>query len=150
MVDEVETAGFSHGVKLVIGKQFTEMLARGTTGAIKLIVRIIHLIAAHHGFQAAFVERAVVRHEGQALNEWFYLSPNIRKHRCIFRVFAGDAVDKRVPIVVVVRLWLNEGIERIHELPFPNDHHAHATHAGALVVGGLEIYGGEGVHFDNQ
>jgi hypothetical protein len=62
VVDQIEAASRSHGVKLVVGQQFPEMFARGATGAIKLIVRVIHLVAAHHGFQATFVEGTVVRH----------------------------------------------------------------------------------------
>ena len=146
VVDKVEAAGRRNRMELVIGQKFPEVFACGTAGAIELIVRVIHLVAAHYGLQAAFVKGAVVRHEGQALDERLNLFPNIRKHRCVLGVFLGDAMNNGVPIVVIIWLGLDEGIERVHELPFPNDHHAHATHAGALVVGGLKVYGGEIIH----
>jgi len=147
VIDQIEAAGRRNGVELMVGQLLPKMFARGTAGAIELIVGVIHLVAAHHGFQAAFVEGAVVCHKGQTLDEWFNLPPDIRKHRRVFGVLAGDAVDKRVPIVVVVRLRLDEGIERVHELAIANDDYTDAAHAGALVVGGLKVYGGEGVHF---
>ena len=147
MVDEVVAAGRRHSMKLVIGQQFSKVFARGATGAIKLIVRVIHLVAAHHSLEAAFVEGTVVRHQGQALDKRLNLPPDVRKHGRVLGVGLRDAVDHRVPIKIIIWLGLDEGIERVHELPFPNNHHADAAHAGALVVGGLKVYGSEGVHF---
>ena len=72
--------------------------------------------------------------------------PNIRENRRVLGILPRDAVNDGVPIVVIVRLWLDEGIERIHKLIVFHNYHTYATHAGALVVGGLEIYGGEVVH----
>ena len=146
VVDQIETAGCRHGVKLMVWQSFPEMLSRGATSAIKLIVRVIHLVATHYGFEAAFVERAVVCHEGQALNERLDLTPNVREHGSVLGVLLGDAVDERVPIEVIVRLGLDEGIERVDKLALADNHHAHAANAATLVVGGLEVYGGEGVH----
>ena len=150
VVDQIEATGRRNGVKLVVGQQFPEMLTRGATGAIKLIVRVIHLVAAHHGLQATFVEGAVMRHERQAFNQWFNLPPNVWKHRRIFGVLLRDAVNHRVPIQVIVRLGLDKGIERIHELAFFHNNDTNATHAGTLVVGGLKVYGGEVVHRGND
>ena len=62
VVDQIVAAGCSHGMKLVVGQQLSEVFARGAAGAIELIVRVIHLVAAHYGLQATFVEGAVVRH----------------------------------------------------------------------------------------
>ena len=64
VVDEVVATSRRHGMELMVGQQFPEMFARGATSAIKLIVGVIHLVAAHHGFQATLIERAVVRHQG--------------------------------------------------------------------------------------
>ena len=146
MVDQIETAGCSHGMQLVVGKHLSEMFARGATGAIELIVGVIHLVAAHNGFEAAFVEGAVVGHERQPFDKWLNLLPDVGKHGRILSVGLGDAMDECVPIKVVIWLRLDKGIERVHKLAFANDDYTHATHAGALVVGGLEVYGGEGVH----
>ena len=83
------------------------MFARSAAGAVELIVGVIHLIAAHHGFEAAFIERAVVRYERQTHNKRLNLLPDIREHRRIFSVFFGDAMDERVPIQVIIGLRLN-------------------------------------------
>ena len=111
VVDQIVAAGSCHGMQLVVGKQLSEMFARGAAGAVELIVRVIHLVAAHHGLQAAFVERAVVRHERQTLDKWLNLLPDVWKHRRILGVLFGDAVDEGVPIEVIIRLRLDEGIE---------------------------------------
>ena len=147
MVDKVESAGRRHGVQLVIGQYLSKVFSRSPTSTIELIIRVIHLIDAHHGLQATLVERAIVRHQRQALNERLDLSPDVWKHGRVLGVLLGDAMHERVPIQIIIRLWLNERIERVHKLAVANNHHADATHAAALVIGGLEVYGGEGVQF---
>ena len=72
--------------------------------------------------------------------------PDVWKHRCILGVLSGDAVDECVPIEVIVRLWLNEGIEGVHELAFFHNHHADAANAASLVVGGLAENQRSGAH----
>ena len=62
MVEQIIAAGCCHGVELMVGKQLAEVLSRGPIGAVELIVRVIHLIASHHGLETTFVEGAVVRH----------------------------------------------------------------------------------------
>ena len=146
VVELMVAAGLGHGVQLMVGQHLSEVFARSAAGAIELIVRVIHLIAAHYGLQATFVERAVVGYERQALNQWLYLVPNIRENGRVLGVGLGDAMYERVPIKVIVRLRLDKGIKRVHELAFFHNHHTHAAHAGALVVGGLEVDGGEVVH----
>jgi hypothetical protein len=146
VVDEMIAASLSYGMKLVVRQLLPKVFSRSTTGAIELIVGVIHLVAAHYGLQTTFIEGAVVRHQGQALDERLNLSPNIRKHGRILGVLTCDAVDHSVPIQVIVRFRLDEGIERVHEFSVADNYHTHATHARAFVVGGLEVYGSEGVH----
>ena len=146
VIDKVVATGGSYGMKLMIWKLMAEVTARCSTSAEKLIIRIIHLVAAHDCLKASLVERTIVRHQWQAFDEWLYLFPNVWKHRRIFGIRLGDAMNQSIPIQVIVRLWLDKGVERIYELPFPHDHNAHAAHAGTLVVGGLEIDGGKVVH----
>ena len=147
MVEQIIAAGCCHGVELIVGKQLAEVLSRGPISAVELIVRVIHLVAAHHGLEATLVEGAIMRHERQAFDERFNLSPDVWKHGRILGVGLGDAVDEGVPIEVIIGFGLNKRIERVHKLAFANDDHADAAHAGALVVGSFEVYGGEGVHF---
>ena len=147
VVNQIEATSRCHSVQLVVRQLFSEVFARGAAGAVELIVGVIHLVAAHHGFEAAFVEGTVVRHERQALDKRLNLLSDVWKHGGIFGVLTRDAVNHSVPIQVVIRLRLDERIKRVHELAIANDDYADAAHAGALIVGGLEIYGGKGVHF---
>ena len=87
-----------------------------------------------------------MRHEGQTLDKRLDLPPDVWKHGRILGVGLGDAMDERVPIQIIIRLGLNKRIKRVHKLAFADNDYAHTAHAGALVVGGLEVYGGEGVH----
>ncbi len=107
MVEQIIAAGCCHGVELMVGKQLAEVLSRGPIGTVELIVGVIHLIAAHHGLEATFVERTVVRHERQTLDKRLNLLPDIWKYRCVLGVFLDDAMDARVPLQVVVRLGLH-------------------------------------------
>ena len=146
VVEEMITACLSYGVQLVVGQLLSKVFARGATGAVELVVRVIHLVAAHYGFEAAFVKRTIVCNKWQTLDKWLNLLPDIRKHGRVFGILFGDAVDERVPIEVIIGLGLDKGIKGVHKLAFFYNHHTNAAHAGALVVGGLEVYGGERVH----
>jgi len=100
-------AGLGDGVKLVVRKEFAEMTARGTAGAKELIIRIIHLVTAEHGLQAALVEGTVVSHQRQALYERRNPLPDVRENWGVFGVFLPQAVHAGVPIIIVVGLGLN-------------------------------------------
>ena len=58
-----------NGVQLVVGEEATEMAPRVMVRAKELIVRVIHLIDLEHHLETAFVERTVVRYEGQTLDQ---------------------------------------------------------------------------------
>ena len=60
VVDQVIATGCRHGMQLVVGQPLSEVFARSAAGAVELIVGVIHLVAAHHGFQATLIERAIV------------------------------------------------------------------------------------------
>ena len=83
--------GSGNGVQLVVG-QIREFSARNAKCVIELIVRIVHLIDTHHGFQTAFVEGLVVGHEGQACDERLNLCPHLGKDWGFFSIFTAKAV----------------------------------------------------------
>ena len=62
VVLKVIAAGSGDCVQLVVRQQASEMAARGAAGAIKFVIRIVHLIDPEHSFQATLVKGAVVRH----------------------------------------------------------------------------------------
>ena len=92
-----------------------------------------------YGFQATLIEGFVMSHKGKSLNQRFDLLPNFRKHRCLLCVSASESMHLRTPIIIIVGLWLNQRVERIHDLTITYNHHANRADAGALVVGCLEI-----------
>ena len=145
VVLQVIAAEGGDGVQLVVGCM-GEDAAGGLAGAVETVAGIVHLIAAHDGPQAAFVECLVVGDEGQAFYQGLYLPPHLGEDGGFVGVGTGEAVHAGVPIEIVVGLGLDEGIEGVDELTVAHDDDADAAHAGALVVGGLEVDGGEIEH----
>jgi hypothetical protein len=46
-----------------------------------------------------------------------------------------------IPVAIIIRFGLDEGIERIYYLSVSYDDYSHTTYAGPFVVGGFKIYG---------
>ena len=103
-------------MQLVVGQIFAKMPTRGHTGAKELIVRIIHTVGLEYGFQAALVERLVVRHKRQTLDFRLNLRPNVGKERRRVGVFVAQTVHLLAEPRVVVGLGPNERGERIDNL----------------------------------
>lgn len=80
VVFQVIAAGLGDGVELVVREEFTEMTTGGPAGPKELIIRVIHLVAAKHGLQAALVEGTVVGHKRQPFDKRRYLLPHVRKN----------------------------------------------------------------------
>ena len=116
MIFHLETADGGYCVQVMV-VQVREKATRGPEGIKELVVGVVHLINPEHCFQATLVKRFVVGHQEQALNQGFYLRPDVRENRCIIGICTAKAVNLGTPIVVVVRLRLNERIECIDNLP---------------------------------
>lgn len=147
MVFKMVATGLGDGVELVVREEFAEVTTRGSAGAKELIIRVIHLVAAEHCLQTAFVEGTVVGHQRQALDERRHLLPHVRENRSVFGVFLPQAMHASVPIIIVVRLGLNQRIKAVDKLAVAYDDNAHGTDACGTVVGGFEIYRGKVEHF---
>ena len=104
MMLKIIAAGGGDGLELMIGQMLAEMLARCGAGVVERVVRIVHLIDLMDGFEAAFVERTVVRHEWQAFDHWGNFLPDIRKHRRFICVFRGKAVYLLTKPLMIIRL----------------------------------------------
>ena len=138
VVLHAEAAGLGDGLELVV-RQGGKLATGDTKRVEELIVGIVHPIDAEDGLEAALVEGSVVGHKGQTLYQRLYLCPDFREDGGIFCVFPAKAMNLRTPVVVVVRLGLNEGVEGIDYLAVPNDNDTNRADAAALVVGGLKI-----------
>ena len=145
MVFELITAEFRNRVKLVI-LCLWKSLAGSHTSAQEFIVRIVHLIAAEDGFQAAFVEGFVMRHQWQTFDEWFYLFPHFGEDWSIFCVLTSQTMYLTAPIIIIVGLRLDQRIERIHDLTIPDNHNTNGADAGPLIIGSLKIYSSKVSH----
>lgn len=90
--------------------------SRGDERAVERIVGIVHAIHAEDGFQAVFVKSLVVGYEGQTCYLGLYLLPYVGEDGCVFSVFPAEAVDAGATPVVVVRLGVDERVERVDHL----------------------------------
>ena len=141
MVGHRTTAGLGHGVQLVVWQTSSEMAARSTAGAKELIIRIVHLIDLEHRPEAALVEGTVVRYQRQPFNQRLDLSPNDWEHGRSIGVLVRETVHFLAEPRIVVGLGFDERVEGVGDDTFAHHHHAHAAHAAAVPVGGLEING---------
>jgi hypothetical protein len=108
-----------YGVKLMVSK-IGKNSARYAQGIVKLIIRVIHLIDTEDGLQTTFIKGTIMGHKGQTFYQRFYLSPYLGEHGGIVRILTAEAVNLAAPVIIVVGLWLDQGVERIYNLSVPD------------------------------
>ena len=146
MACKVISTGCCYSLQLMIWQAAAIMLTGCGQRVVETIIRIVHLVDAEHLFEATFIEAGVVRHQWEPLDHRRYLFPHIRENRRIFGVFRAKAVNLTAEPLIVFRLRMDEAVEAVHDDTATHDDHAHAANAGTLLVGGLEVYGGEVGH----
>ena len=87
MVRKVEAAGGGDRLKLVVGERAAEVAPGGGQSVEELVIWIVHLIDLEGGFEAAFVEAAIVGYQRKSFNQRGDLFPDIRKYWSIPGVF---------------------------------------------------------------
>ena len=162
---ERETEVGRDGVEFVVG-QVGEVSPCEAEGAVEWIVGVGHVVDFVNRPQAAFVEGAVVCDQGQTLQAVGDSSPDLGEHlhlcriqigiaifvcppprdRPLRRVPVGNTVDGGRPPAVEIRGGADEFVEAIRDVTVRDNDDPDATDTAAVLVGGLEIYGGEGVH----
>lgn len=73
-------------------------------------------------------------HQRQPLYLRRNLCPYFWKNPGIQGIFQGQSMYLRIPIGVILRLWLDEGVVTIHYLAIPHDYDAHGANAATLAV----------------
>jgi hypothetical protein len=61
----------------------------------------------------------------------------------------AKTMNLAAPIVIIIRLRLNEGIEGIYYLAIPNYNYANGTDAAPLIIGCLKVYCCKVFHISN-
>lgn len=129
VVLKVEAAGCRDGLELVVGQAAAEMAAGSQQRIVEAIIRIIHLIDAMDGLEAALVETRVMCHQRQPLDHRGDLFPHVRKYRRLVRVTRPQPVHPLAEPLIVFRLRMDQRIEGVDNLAAPHDHHADAAYA---------------------
>ena len=68
------------------------------------------------------------------------MRPYFREYWCILSIILAESMHLRTPIVIIVRLWLDERIERIYNLTIPDNDDSHRANGTAFVVCRFKIY----------
>lgn len=138
MLCQVIAAASGYDVKRMT--TFGPDLARGDASAVEIVVGIVHLIDAEDGFQAALVERLVMSHKRKPRYLRLYLLPHFGKNRRTVCIRSAKTMHLTAPVVVILRLRLDERVETIHHLTSSNNNHANRAYRRTLIVGGFKIY----------
>ncbi len=120
--------------------QLWKSLARSNACAVKLVIRIIHLVTTEDSLQATLIECLIMGHEGKALYQWFYLFPYFWEHWSLFSILTSEAMHLSTPIIIVIWLWLDQRIESIYDFTITHNHYSNRANTGSLVVSCLEVY----------
>lgn len=107
MLFQVVSAEGGHGVQLVVLCP-RKSATGGPQRIIEIIVGIVHLVDPEGSFQAVLVERLVVGHEGESLNQRGYLCSYLAEYGRIVGILAGESVYLCAETAVVVGLRLDE------------------------------------------
>lgn len=125
VVFEDVAAGGGDGVELVVGEAAAEVASGGGEGVVELVVGVVHLVDSEDGFEAAFVETAVVGDEREAFDLVLNLLPDYGEDRGVFGVFFGEAVDLLAEPLVVFGLGVDEAVEGVYDLSVTDDDDAY-------------------------
>ncbi len=139
MVLQIITAGGRHGMQLMIGQLPPEVAARRLAGAEKEIAGVRQAVKVERGPQAPLVERRVVCHERQPVDQCVDLGPHILELGRLVGIGAGQTVHLRVETAVEIRARPDQPIDFLRHLAVAHDDHAHRTDARPVAVGRLEI-----------
>ena len=66
-------------------------------------------------------------YEWQAFYQRLYLRPYFGEYWCVLSVFLAETMHLRTPIIIIVRLWLDERVERIHYLAITHNDDTYRT-----------------------
>ena len=135
---QVIAAASSDEVEVVMSSWPT--LARGDAGAVELVVGIVHLIYTEYGFQTTLVKGFVVGYQWQSLYKGLYLLPYFGEDWGMLCIFCTKAMHPTAPVIVILWLWLDKGVELIYNLAVTYYNDSNRADRRAFVVGGLEIY----------
>lgn len=140
VIVQLITARRGHGVKSMIWKRVPIYVSGRGQGIQEHVVRIVHLINLKDRFEASFVKPAIVSHQRKPLNERCNLLPDIGEYWSILRILRPESVHLTAEPLVILRFWVDQAIEGIHDSPIPNYNYSHAAYTAWALVCCLKVY----------
>ncbi len=140
------SAGFSHGLELMVFDSAAETATGRGKGVVEQIIGVIHLIDPEYGFETSFVKTGVMRNQRKTFDPGCNLPPYLRENRCPVGILRPESVDTPAEPAIILGLGLDEAVEGIHYFATAHHHYADAADAAGLLVRRFEIYCSEVVH----
>ncbi len=126
MILHTKPASLRHSIQFMV-HQTRESPPRSAKSIVELIIRIIHLINPENRLQTTLIKSLIMSDKRQSFYERLNLSPNLRKHRSTVSILICEPMHLTAPIIIIIRLRLNQRIKTIHNLPVPHNHNTHRT-----------------------
>ena len=89
-------------------------------------------------------------HKRQAFYQRLNLRPNFGEHRGVISIFMTGPMYLTAPEVIIVRLGLDEGVERIYYLTITHNDYSNGTNRRTLIVSRFKIYCCKILHIINS
>ena len=115
----------------------------------EVIAGIMEAVGAEDGFETAFVKACIMGHKRDIGRESvrfksgedpvFNLVPDIREQRSVFGVIGAESMDLLAEPGIIVRIGMDEAVERVHHFPVTHNHNPHGAYATGATVGSLKI-----------
>lgn len=99
---QVVSAAEGYCLQLMVGQVPAECKTGSAEGAMERVTGVFHAIGLEGGFQASFVQTAVVGHQGQTFNQGYDFAPHLRERGGMGRILKGHPVNLRVPVIIVI------------------------------------------------
>jgi hypothetical protein len=129
MVLQIKSAMRCNGLQLMVGQVVAKRFPRSAACTMKLIIGIIHLIHAMRRPQTTLIERAIVRHQRQALDFWRNFFPYMRENFFVFGIGGGQSVNIGETLPVPFRLGAYKTIKLVGNLDVANNNDANTANA---------------------
>lgn len=131
----------------MINNLVTQLLTCRITSAMKLIVRIRHIITPMSSAETPLIKFTVMRHQRQVAYHLHRLSPDLREVIGRIRILLGYAMNLDKFRIIIVRRRVHKAIEPVNDLTVSYHNNTHRTDTRRIIVGRFEVNSCEILHF---
>lgn len=140
VIFEMKPASLCHCMELVIWQFVTERSARGATGAIKGIFRIVHVVGIKNSSETRLIKWTVVRHKREFFRQTpTQFSPHLRKRALMPRVLCRQSVNSSGERRIIIGNRADQAVILIGYFTVSHHYNPNTAHTAALPVGCFKV-----------